>query len=206
MRGYYFITDRELSIHGDLYDVKAACEAGAEIIQYRQKHESAGEFFNHALELKKVCKNSIFIVNDRLDIALAVEADGIHIGQDDLPLAVVRKLMGPEKIVGVTVHTVEQALRAQKDGASYLAVSPVFVTGTKSDAGKPCGPGRIRKIRAACTLPIAAIGGLTMENAVQVIRAGADMICAISAVVTSTDVKRQIQRFQELYYDTVSVR
>jgi thiamine-phosphate pyrophosphorylase len=206
VKGYYFITDSRLSIHGDLYDVTAACRAGVEIIQYRQKHETAGEFFTHALELKKLCKNSIFIINDRLDIALAVDADGLHIGQDDLPLTMVRKLMGPDKIVGVTVHSLEEAVEAQAYGASYLAVSPVFATDTKSDAGAPCGPELIQKVRAACSLPIAAIGGLTMENAAGAIRAGADMFCAISAVVTSEDVSERIKRFQELYYDTINKR
>ncbi|MEJ2662986.1 MAG: thiamine phosphate synthase [Spirochaetia bacterium] len=127
MKGYYFITDTALSIHGDLSDVKAACRAGVEIIQYRQKNALTKDLYHEALELKKLCKNSIFIINDRLDIALAVQADGIHIGQDDLPLPVVRKIMGGKAVVGVTVHNVEEAVLAQKQGATYLAVSPVLV-------------------------------------------------------------------------------
>ncbi len=206
MKGYYFITDTSLSIHGDLSDVKAACRAGVEIIQYRQKNALTKDLYHEALELKKLCKNSIFIINDRLDIALAVQADGIHIGQDDLPLPVVRKILGGKAVVGVTVHNVEEAVLAQKQGATYLAVSPVFETSTKSDAGRPCGVELIREVKKVCRLSITAIGGISLDNTAEVIMAGADMVCAVSAVVKSRDVEKQIKRFQEMYHDAVGMR
>jgi thiamine-phosphate pyrophosphorylase len=203
MKGYYFITDSALSKKGNMSDIKAACEAGVKMIQFRSKNLSAKDFFREALSLKELCKASTFIINDRLDIALAINADGIHMGQDDLPLPVVRKLLGKGKIIGITVHSVAQARQAQEQGADYLAVSPVFATLTKGDAGNPCGMGLIIEVRKRCHLPIAAIGGITLENAREVVQAGADMICAISAVVSSDDVKKQIQKFQEIYYDPV---
>ncbi len=206
MIGFYFITDDNLSKKGNKYDVKTAAEAGVKLIQYRNKTLCTKDFYNEALELKKLCKNSIFIINDRLDVALAVEADGIHIGQNDLPLPVVCRLMGNNKVVGVTVSTLEQALSAEQQGATYLAVSPVFPTATKEDAGPPCGLELIRKVRTACTLPIAVIGGITLENTKEVVKAGADMICAISAVVCANNVKKQIQKFQELYHDAARKR
>jgi thiamine-phosphate pyrophosphorylase len=206
MHGFYFITDNDLSKRGSTYDVKAAVEAGVKIVQYRYKSLSAKDFFNEALELKKLCKKSIFIINDRLDIALAVEADGIHIGQDDLPLPVVRRIWGDERIVGVTVNTLEQALKAKREGATYLAVSPVFATATKDDAGPPCGLELVSKVKNACRLPVAAIGGIKRENAARVIAAGADMICAISATVCADNVKKEISEFQELYDDAIGKR
>jgi thiamine-phosphate pyrophosphorylase len=206
MYGFYFITDNDLSKQGNTHDVKAAVEAGVRIVQYRHKSLSAKDFYYEALELKKLCKKSIFIINDRLDIALAVQADGIHIGQDDIPLSVVRKIWENEKIVGVTVSTLEQALKAEQEGATYLAVSPIFATATKDDAGPPCGLELVSKVKKTCKLPVAAIGGIKRENAGQVIAAGADMICAISATVCADDVKKQISKFQELYDDAIRER
>lgn len=202
MNGFYFITDDNISNKGNIHDVGMALEAGVNIIQYRNKTFNIKDFYNEALELKKLCKKSIFIINDRLDVALAVEADGIHIGQNDLPLPVARRIWGKHKIVGVTVNTLEQAVRAEKQGATYLAVSPIFATATKRDAGIPCGLELINQVKKVCTLPIAAIGGISLTNAEQVVAAGADMICAISATVCADDVKKQIQKFQELYHDT----
>jgi len=199
MRGYYFITDTGLSRGGNVNDVRRALAAGVRIVQYRAKEASTRAMLAEALELKRLCQGAIFLVNDRVDVALAVDADGVHLGQDDLPYEIARRLLGPGKIIGITVSTLEEALTAAGQGADYLGVSPIFFTRTKPDAGTPAGLALLREIRAAVDLPLAAIGGITHENAGEVIAAGADMICAISQVVTHPDVCGAVQKFQKLF-------
>lgn len=199
MKGYYFITDGNLSQAGSINDVKNAVAAKVQIVQYREKQATTKQMYEEALKLKKICKNIIFLINDRVDIALAVDADGVHIGQDDLPYCVARKLLGKKKIIGVTVHNVKEALKAQKAGADYIGVSPIFTTTTKLDAGKAAGLSLIRKIKQAVSIPIIAIGGINLANAPQVVRAGADGLCAISSVVTKEDVRAEIEKFQKLF-------
>ena len=199
MRGYYFITDTGLSRGGNVNDVRRALAGGVRIVQYRAKEASTRAMLAEALELKRLCQGAIFLVNDRVDVALAVDADGVHLGQDDLPYEIARRLLGPGKIIGITVSTLEEALTAAGQGADYLGVSPIFFTRTKPDAGAPGGLSLLREIRAAVDLPLAAIGGITCENAPQVIEAGADMVCAISQVVTHPDVCVAVQEFQKLF-------
>ncbi len=199
MRGYYFITDASLSRAGNVIDVKAAVAAGVKVVQYREKQADASKMYEEALKLRKICKHITFLVNDRVDLALAVDADGVHLGQDDLPYAAARKILGEQKIIGLTVHTVKEARQAQKLGADYLGVSPIFATHTKSDAGNPKGVALITEIRKSVSIPIIAIGGITLANAGEVIRAGADGLCAISAVVTKQNVRAEIAKFQKLF-------
>jgi thiamine-phosphate pyrophosphorylase len=172
-----------LSRAGTASDVGTAIAAGVEVVQYRRKEGSSAELYAEALALKKICRSALFIVNDRVDIALAVDADGVHLGQDDLPLPVVRKLLKQGKTIGMTVHSVEEALGAESMGASYLGVSPIFATTTKLDAGRPAGIELIRRIKSSVKLPVVAIGGITLANAPEVVRAGADCVCAISSVI-----------------------
>jgi thiamine-phosphate pyrophosphorylase len=202
MRGYYFITDASLSRAGNLADVAAAVAAKVSVVQYREKSASARQMCEEARELRKICRSVTFLVNDRVDIALAVEADGVHLGQEDLPYAVARKLLGNGKIIGLTVHNLAEALVAQSLGADYLGVSPIFATTTKGDAGPPGGLALLKEIRPRVSLPLVAIGGITLNNAPEVIRAGADVLCAISAVVTQADVQKEIEKFQELFRQT----
>ena len=157
--------------------------------------------FEEARQLRKICKNIIFLINDRIDIALAVGADGVHIGREDLDYRPARKLLGSKSIIGVTVHNVKEAMLAEKSGADYLGVSPIFCTTTKLDAGKAIGIAGLKKIRNKTTIPIVAIGGITLRNARPVIAQGADALCAISAVVTKHGVRRQIEKFQDLFKD-----
>jgi thiamine-phosphate pyrophosphorylase len=199
MRGYYFITDANLSRRGNASDVRSAVSAGVKIVQYRNKHAASAKMYEEALVLRKICKRITFLINDRVDIALAVGADGVHLGQDDLAYPVARRLLGKKRIIGVTVHTVAEACTAQKLGADYLGVSPIFMTNTKPDAGLPVGIALIKAIKKRVALPLVAIGGINLSNAAQVIRAGADSLCAISAVVTSRNVRREIEKFQELF-------
>jgi thiamine-phosphate pyrophosphorylase len=199
MKGYYFITDTGLSRQGNVSDVKNALAAGVRIVQYRAKEVSTRVMLAEAAELKKHCRDALFLVNDRVDVALAVGADGVHLGQEDLPYETARDLLGPDKIIGITVSTREEALAAVRQGADYLGVSPIFFTRTKPDAGLPTGLPLLREIRKAVSLPLAAIGGITLDNAIEVIAAGADMICAISEVVTHPEVCARIEKFQKLF-------
>lgn len=199
MRGYYFITDTGLSREGNGSDVKNALAAGVGIVQYRAKEVSTRLMLAEALELKELCQGAIFLVNDRVDVALAVDADGVHLGQDDLPYETARRLLGPGKIIGITVSSLTEALTAARQGADYLGVSPIFFTRTKLDAGTPTGLALLREIRNAVDLPLAAIGGITLTNAAEVVAAGADMICAISQVVTHPDVCVAVKKFQKLF-------
>lgn len=200
LRGYYFITDSQLSRAGNLNDVKSALSARVCAVQYREKNLSTRKMYQEARKIKKICqRKTLFIINDRVDLALAVDADGVHLGQDDLPYSVARKILGKKKIIGVTVHNLEEALEAEKIGADYLGLSPIFATATKKDAGPPAGIKLIKKIKKSVSLPIIAIGGLTLKNAPDVVKSGADCVCAVSAVVTKKDVASRIKKFQDLF-------
>jgi thiamine-phosphate pyrophosphorylase len=199
MKGFYFITDPTHSSKGIASDAVKAVAAGVKIIQYRNKAAETRVLYDEASHMKNMCMGSgcRLIINDRIDIALAVDADGVHIGQEDLPYQEARKLLGKDKIIGVTVHTIDEAVTAERIGADYLGVSPIFATGTKPDAGMPCGIEMLKAIRSVCRIPIAAIGGIDLTNVRQVIEAGADMVCAISAVVAKPDVAAEIRKFQK---------
>lgn len=199
IKGYYFITDSDLSKHGNLSDVKAAIEAGVGVVQYRNKSNDLEAIYKEARLLQEICKGIKFIINDRMDVAFAIKADGVHVGQGDMPYETARKLLGKNKIIGVTVHNIEEAKIAEKRGADYLGASPIFSTTTKNDTGRPCSVGLIREIKKDCKIPIVAIGGISLDNAKEVIRAGADAVCAISAVVTKDDVKEEIEKFQKFF-------
>jgi thiamine-phosphate pyrophosphorylase len=201
VKGYYFITDTGLSRQGSVSDVRNALAAGVRIVQYRAKAAGTRVMLAEALELKRLCQGAIFLINDRVDVALAVDAGGVHLGQEDMPYETARRFLGPDKIIGITVSSLAEALTAARQGADYLGVSPVFFTTTKPDAGAPTGLPLLREIRAAVDLPLAAIGGITLTNAPEVIAAGADMICAISQVVTHPDVCVAVQKFQEIFGD-----
>ena len=199
MKGYYFITDSGLSRAGNISDVKQAEACSVCAVQYRNKNAETREMYIEALRLREICRNALFLINDRIDIALVVDADGVHLGQSDMPYRVARKVLGPEKIIGITVHNLAEAMEAHRSGADYLGVSPIFETLTKSDAGKPRGIALIEEIRGQVDIPLIAIGGINFANAPEVIKAGSDGLCAISAVVAKEDVSSEIKRFQELF-------
>jgi len=199
VKGYYFITDSRLSRAGNISDVMEAAACKVEAVQYRNKNAETRVMYEEALHLREICRDLTFLINDRIDIALAVGADGVHLGQTDMPCKTAREMLGEEKIIGVTVHNLFEALVAKRDGADYLGVSPIFQTATKSDAGKPAGIALIEEIRRKIDIPLIAIGGINLSNAPEVIGAGADGLCAISCVVESDDVSAQIKRFQDLF-------
>jgi thiamine-phosphate pyrophosphorylase len=199
MKGYYFVTDTKLSRAGNVSDVQNAVAAGVQVVQYRRKAASTAELFAEAVVLRKLCHRTLFLVNDRVDIALAVQADGVHLGQEDLPLTAARKLLGREKIIGLTVHSLDEARQAEAAGADYLGISPIFTTQTKADAGRPAGIQLIRQIKRAVKIPLVAIGGINLANAPEVVQSGADGLCAISAVVSREDVRGEIEKFQRIF-------
>jgi thiamine-phosphate pyrophosphorylase len=199
MRGYYFITEASLSRAGNFSDVAQAVAAGVRAVQYRRKEGRPADLVAEARQLRELCRRTRFIVNDKVDLALEVEADGVHLGQEDLCCREARSKLGPGKIIGITVHDVAQALAAVAAGADYLGVSPIFATATKADAGAPSGVELLAEIRRRVSLPLVAIGGITLDNAAPVIAAGADALCAISAVVTAPKVRAEIEKFQRLF-------
>jgi thiamine-phosphate pyrophosphorylase len=188
----YIITDERLGrgrSHLEIAD--AAIRGGADVIQLRDKAASSRRLYDIALQLRRLTREAgvPLIVNDRLDIALAADADGVHIGREDLPASAVRRILGPGKILGVSAETVEEAVAAEREGADYLGVGPVFeARGTKPDAGEPLGLDLIARIRRGCRLPIVAIGGIHAENARSVRDAGATAAAVISAVASAEDI------------------
>jgi thiamine-phosphate pyrophosphorylase len=188
----YVITDEQLSkgrSHAEI--ARLAIEGGADVIQLRDKTASSRKLYEDALAIRKITRESktFFIVNDRLDIALAVDADGVHVGQKDLPASVARRLIGEKKILGVSAETLEEAIQAEQDGADYLGVGPIFeARSTKSDAGEPKGLLLLNTIRQKCQIPIIAIGGINQMNTGATIQAGADGIAVISAIVSADDI------------------
>ena len=187
----YVITDRRWEGGRDPVEVaQAAIRGGATAIQLRYKELPVRELLRVGRRLREVTREHgvLFIVNDRADLALALEADGVHLGQDDLPLPAARRVVGPRLLIGVSVADEGEALRAQREGADYLGVGPIFATATKDDAGAPVGLERLRQLRRVSHLPLVAIGGIGPKNAAQVVQAGADGVAVVSAVVGQPDV------------------
>ncbi len=187
----YVITDEPLA-GGRSHEeqARAALAGGARVIQLRDKQATSRRLYEAAVAMRRLAHEvgALLIVNDRVDIALAADADGIHVGPDDLPVAAVRRLM-PGRIVGASAGTVEEALAAERDGADYLGVGAVYeARGSKADAGAPVGPERVAAIRAAVGLPIVGIGGIKAANAAPVIAAGADGVAVITGVVAAPDI------------------
>ncbi|MBC7263821.1 MAG: thiamine phosphate synthase [Chloroflexi bacterium] len=196
----HVITDRNLARgKSHLQVAQAAIEGGATVIQLRDKEASTRELIEAGLALRKLTleRGVAFIVNDRVDVALAVEADGVHVGQEDMPANLARKLMGSNRIVGVSVSTVEEALQAEADGADYVSASPVFTTPTKPDAPSPTGLEGLRLIAGVVHIPVIAIGGINEENVEEVIKAGADGVAVISAVVAAPDITAAAKALRE---------
>jgi thiamine-phosphate diphosphorylase len=156
-------------------------------VQLREKHCSTREFIDEARLVKKLLQGTAIplIINDRLDVALAVEAEGVHLGQQDMSITDARRLAGSRLIIGISAESLADALRAEAEGADYIGISPVFATATKTDTAKPLGLAGIRRIREAVRLPLVGIGGISVDNAIEVLRAGADGVAVVSAVVSA---------------------
>ncbi len=202
INGLYVITDRGLSLGRDLiFTVEEAIRGGASVIQLREKNISTGEFVELAKQVREItlATNTVFIVNDRVDVALASDADGVHLGQDDMDIKDARKIMGDEKIIGLSISSYEEFSAAKNLPVDYFGIGPVYPTSSKDDASEPVGVDFIKKIHAETDLPIAAIGGISRENAGDVIRAGASSICVISAVMSAPDIRTAAEEMRRLF-------
>ena len=186
----YVVTDRPLARGRPLEQVvEAALRGGATVIQLREKEASTREFIALGRRLQELCRarQVPLIINDRLDVALVLEADGVHVGQDDMPVALARQLLGPDKIVGATASTSQEARQAETDGADYLGCNAVFYTPTKTDTGAPLGIEGFRLLVQTVSIPIVAIGGIKATNAAELIQAGAAGVAVVSAVMAADD-------------------
>lgn len=193
--GLYLITDSKLTRKTVLDDVKAAIKGGVKIVQYREKEASTRQMIKEVEEIRKICQknNVLFIVNDRIDVALAVNADGVHISEEDMPYKYARKLL-ENKIIGLSAHSVTQALNNQKMGADYTSIGPIYHTTTKKPPRKPIGLNPIRQLKNKLKIPFVAIGGINETNIQDVFQAGAKNIAMISGIVAKNDVKGAVEK------------
>ena len=197
----YVVTDSDLSKgRTDAEVARLAYEGGADAVQLRMKHSDGREMLEQALEIRKVADEycRFFFVNDRVDIAMASGADGVHLGQSDIPLEVARDLMGETAIIGISVDNVDQAIAAAEGGADYIGIGSIFNTSTKPDAKQGVGLGAIYEIREAVDIPIVAIGGINRGNIQDVVRAGADAAAVVSAVVAQDDIRSAAHELRDL--------
>jgi thiamine-phosphate pyrophosphorylase len=199
--GLYVVTDRFIGrkmTHADMAAI--AAEGGADVIQLRDKNMPAAELTAEAVNIRKITEDSgsLFIVNDRIDIALASGADGVHLGQSDIPAEYARRIVPDDFIIGISVSTPDEALKARNSGADYVSPGPVFSTATKSDAGDALGLDAVFAISAAVDIPVVPIGGISGINAASVIGAGADGVAVISAVFGREDAASATAELKEI--------
>jgi thiamine-phosphate diphosphorylase len=195
----YVITDQRISHGKSHFEVaEAALAGGATVIQFRDKEMVEAEAIEVCGKIYKLTKKKgvPFIVNDRIEVAKAVGADGVHLGQEDLPLGFARKVLGKDKIIGVSVKTVKQALKAVEKGVDYLGVGPIYPTATKSDVGKALGIVRLKEIKKVVNIPIVAIGGINEDNLEEVLKVGIDGVAVISVVVSAPDIIEATRRLK----------
>jgi thiamine-phosphate pyrophosphorylase len=200
LRGLYVILDPTVQPARPLTDVlEAAARAGVRLFQYRNKAASMKDAYDEAGPLRARARdlNVLFLINDRCDLALALDADGVHLGQADLPYANARHLLGREKYIGLSTHNVAQVVAAQRLGPDYIGFGPIFTPASKRDHDPLVGIQGLRDIRQLTSVPVFAIGGIQAEHVRPLIKAGADGIAVISAVVGASDVTAAATRFTE---------
>jgi thiamine-phosphate pyrophosphorylase len=195
--GIYGITAEKFSLNRSTPDVvEEMIRAGVKIIQYREKrHEKKYiEILEECRIIREITRNHgvTFIINDFVDIALLVDADGVHVGQEDLPVQEVRQLIGPDKIIGLSTHSPKEASAAEEAGADYIGVGPIFATQTKEDVCAPVGLGYLEHIVANCPLPFVAIGGIKLHNIHEVVSRGAKSICLVTEIVGSENITKTV--------------
>ena len=195
----YVIADKGIcGCRGIKAVVSESIDGGAEMIQYRDKESDDNNFLQTALKLQAICKvrNIPFIVNDRVEIALRIDADGVHVGQEDMSLSEVRRKLSPEKIIGVSATSIQQAEEAEGNGADYIGIGPIFDTLSK-EILNPIGLGVIREAKVRLKIPFYAIGGINLNNLDKLIQAGGRRIAVISAVILSNDIKSAAAKLLE---------
>jgi thiamine-phosphate pyrophosphorylase len=197
----YVITDRRVAGDRSILDVvRAAIRGGTSVVQLREKTATTREMVELGQALHAITRQAgiPLIINDRLDVALAIAAEGVHVGHDDMPVSLARRLIGPDLLLGASPETVGEARQMERDGADYLGVGDVYGTPSKSDAGPPIGVDGLTEVIRAVSIPVVAIGGITLENAGAVIQAGAAGVAVISAVVSAPDPEAAARRLREL--------
>ena len=193
--GICFITDRN-SCDLDLVEMtREVLKAGVKWVQYRDKESDRYCLFETATELRKLTRKAgaFFIMNDHPDIAAAVGADGVHLGQDDMPMQEARKVMGSDSVIGISTHTIDQAVEAERDGADYIGFGPVFTTSTK-DAGAPMGTDMLKRVRSRVNIPVVAIGGITAGELPEVVSAGAQAVAVASGLLEG-EIRDNVRKF-----------
>ena len=198
----YLITDRKLvTRHSSLVTaVEEALKAGVKAVQLREKDLGTRELLDMAYKMREITnkyKTKLFI-NDRVDIALSVEADGVHLGQNSIPPHAVRKIAKDKFMIGVSAHSIEEAEQAEKEGADFITLGPVYKTPSKLKYGQPLGVDIIRKAKAEISIPVFAIGGIKTDMVKEVMDAGADGIALISGILGAKDIKEKTTKFLEL--------
>lgn len=199
--GLYAITGEKFSRgKSNIQVVEELIAAGVKIIQYREKEKKPLYKYQECLQIRELTKKAgvMFIVNDDLDIARLVGADGVHVGQEDLPLALVRQLVGPKMVIGVSTHSPEQAQAALKGGADYIGVGPIFATQTKEDACRPVGFAYLDYVVQNIPLPFVAIGGIKAENIQEVRRRGARCVALVSELLGAPDIRAKVEELRKL--------
>ncbi len=196
--GLCFITDPLLSNLSFEDMARKVLIGGIRWIQYRDKFRTRREIYEETLRLRKLTNdyNAVLIINDYVDVAFCADTDGVHLGQDDLPLKEARKIISKKKIIGVSTHNLEQAIKAEKEGADYIGFGPVFRTITK-DAGEPRGTDMLREVKAKVSIPVVAIGGINLENIISVLTTGVDAVAVASAILIG-DIDQNVKSFLEI--------
>ena len=191
--GLYAVIDREVCANRPPAEIAKDCvSAGVKIIQLRDKTEDVGSFYNDALLIRRITKKkALFIINDRADIAKLVGADGLHIGQADLPLSAARALLGPHKILGLSCHSLKEALSAQREGVDYISIGPIFKTPTKAQY-RPVGLRLLGESRRRVKIPIVAIGGINKNNIEHVRKVNINMIAVVRAICKARNIKKAV--------------
>jgi len=200
--GIYAITCEKRSLgRKNIEVVKELIKGRVQVLQYREKEKSLKEKFYECKEIAKIARDNgiLFIVNDDIDIAMLVDADGVHIGQDDLPIKEVRKLVGDDKLIGLSTHNPQQALEALKSGADYIGVGPIFPTNTKENVCEPVGLEYLEYVVKNINLPFVAIGGIKENNIELVLKKGAKTIAMVTELTESSDIAKKIKSLKEKF-------
>ena len=196
----YLVTDRKLAGQRELVEVvQKAVKGGVTVVQLREKELCAREFYELGIRIKELLPPDVpLLIDDRLDLALAIGADGLHLGQRDLPVEIARKLLGPLAIIGLSVETPGQLQAAKQLPVDYLAISPVFSTPTKTDTGPAWGLDGLRAARKLTDLPLVAIGGINERNAAAALEAGADGVAVVSAICAAPDPEEAARQLKKI--------
>lgn len=197
--GLYMVT-AQTEHRGHIDIAKAAIKGGATVVQLRDKSASTRELYNYASELRKLTEAAgvMLIINDRIDIALAVGADGVHLGQEDISLEVAKRVLGRNYIIGISATNLDEAIEAAKGGADYIGLGPIFPTPSKDDAAPPMGIDGLMSVKTAVDVPIVAIGGLSRDNIEDTVKAGSDGIAVISAITSADDMVKAAQELSDM--------